>query len=161
MSKDSLSPVLKRTTPARTLARRRCPFQDGAVFSAGSNPDFDLCATVGEFHPAFLGRRIGLVMKRTNVRNFPDNKGIFPESGRGVKVKLRKTNRRQNRVACSLQKGTGRMTIGHHHESSPERSFLQFSTDRQEPAFFLERSRTPGEFCRRRYPPTYSPKIRV
>jgi valyl-tRNA synthetase len=55
----------ERTTPARTLSRRRCPFQDGAVFSAGSNPDFDLCATVGEFHPAFLGRRIGFSMKRT------------------------------------------------------------------------------------------------
>ena len=33
--------------------RCRCPFQDGAVFSAGSNPDFDLCATVRDFHPCF------------------------------------------------------------------------------------------------------------
>ncbi len=34
-------------------------------------------------------------MKRTNVRNFPDNTKIFSEWGRGVKGKLRKTNRMQ------------------------------------------------------------------
>jgi len=34
----------------------RCPrtdFRCCAVFSAGSNPDFDLCATVRDFHPCF------------------------------------------------------------------------------------------------------------
>ena len=54
MSEDSLFPVLKRTPPARTHLRRRCPLQDGAVFSNGSKKDFNLCATVREFHPAVL-----------------------------------------------------------------------------------------------------------
>lgn len=60
MSVDSLLPVFEKDSPRTdSLALPVCHLRHGAVFSVGSKPDYDLCATVEEFHLTFLGRRIG------------------------------------------------------------------------------------------------------
>jgi hypothetical protein len=54
MSLDNPFPRVERTTPgtdSHALPLRHC--RRCAVFSAGSNPDFDLCATVRDLHPCF------------------------------------------------------------------------------------------------------------
>lgn len=51
----------------------RCPHTDFrccAVFSAGSNPDFDLCATVRDFHPCFPRPTDWLKCKKERFEKF-------------------------------------------------------------------------------------------
>ena len=83
----------------------RCPrtdFRCCAVFSAGSNPDFDLCATVRDFHPCFPRPTDWLKCEKELFEKF-EHSNSAPALRIGVLVKMH-LHIRICRYVVSIQK---------------------------------------------------------